>query len=98
MIGTFIGICTLHSCPVAYYDSAQAQISGGQARASPPDYQGRRLPCWVRDVLAQLFFKASNTVRTIILINYQIKIFFHEIKIFLATKYYIITSTHIIYL
>ena len=44
-------------------------------------------------MLAQLFFKASNTVRTIILINYQIKIFFHEIKIFLATTYYIITST-----
>ena len=52
----------------SYYDSAQAQICAGQARASPADYQGRRLPCWVRGVVAQLFFKASNKVRTIILI------------------------------
>ena len=69
MMGTFVGICTLHFDILALrtaYDSAHAQISAGQARASPADYQGRRLPCWVRDVVAQLFFKAFNKVRTII--------------------------------
>ena len=80
MIRTFVEICTLHSDILAlwlmYYDSAHAQISTGQARASRANYQGRRLPCWVRDVLAQLFFKASNKIRTIILIYHQIKIFF----------------------
>lgn len=58
------------------YDSAHAQISAGQARASRANYQGRRLPCWVRDVVAQLFFKASNKVRTIALTNYQIETIF----------------------
>ena len=61
---------------MAYYDSAHAQISAGQARASPADYQGRRLPCWVRDVVVQLFFKASDKVRTITLTNHQIDIIF----------------------
>jgi hypothetical protein len=54
---------------VAYYDSAHAQISAGQARASPADYQGRRLPCWLREVVAQLFFKASNKVKKINLLK-----------------------------
>ena len=60
----------------SYYNSAQAHICAGQARASPADYKGRRLPCWVRGVVPQLFFKASNKVRKIILIIIKWDIFF----------------------
>ena len=80
MIETFTEICTLHTdilaLSVAYYDGAHAQISTGQARASPEDCKGRRLPCWVSDVVVQLFFKAYDKVRTITLTNHQMEIIF----------------------
>ena len=81
MIRTFVEICTLHSDILALWLIMTVRTRKfppgklGQARgfrASPANYQGRRLPCWVRDVVAQLFFKAPNKVRTIIFINYQI--------------------------
>ena len=81
MIKTFVEICTLHSDILALW-----LIMTVRTRKFPPGKLGQaletiragvvRLPCWVRDVVAQLFFKASNKVRTIALTNYQIETIF----------------------